>query len=91
MSSSGYIGSPSIETSTANQEIIPQNYSFHKFSFINYQTCTVKINDSLPIYLAEGQGFGCDVNDTRIKSFVIIESGIQYNWVGAYKYVSIFK
>lgn len=87
---SGYAGSNGILTSTANTEIVnPENLglnklSFKKFSFLNKNNCTVKINGSDPIFLEAGQGFASDESDPPIKSFIIIEEGIQYNWIGSY-------
>lgn len=61
---SGYIGSPILEKSESNQEVIPSppatwtiKYSFYKFSFSNDQECHVSINGGDPIYLRPGQGF----------------------------------
>lgn len=87
---SGYLGSSSIVTSQGNDEIVPQGLSFYKFSFLNYSACTVKINNSDPIYLAEGQGFSSDIHDAKITSFIIVEPNIQYNWIGAYRVRSTY-
>lgn len=89
---SGYIGSPHLETSeTSNYEVIPESpptwsggYSFYKFAFMNDQDCTVIINGGNPIFLRAGQGFSTDYYDKLIESFVIVEEGIQYNWIGAW-------
>lgn len=87
----GYIGSSNLQTSTANQEIIPSppshwtlGYNCYKLSFFNSQDCTVKINNLDPIYLQANQGFEMDKEDSPITSFVIIESGVGFNWIGAY-------
>lgn len=87
----GYIGSPSLQTSTANQEILPsppvswsKGYNLRKFSFMNDQNVTVKINNDKEIYLRAGQGFSTDYIDSPIWSFVIKEAGITFNFVGAY-------
>lgn len=89
---SGYIGSPKLEKSTSNQEVIPSppptwtmKYSFYKFSFSNDQECHVSINGGNPIYLRAGQGFQMDAHDSPITSFKISESGITYNFLGAHK------
>ncbi|MCY7948992.1 hypothetical protein P8891_11265 [Bacillus atrophaeus] len=88
---SGYIGSPSIETSTSNHEVIPSppsnwtmKYSLYKFSFSNEQECHVSINGGSPIYLRAGQGFQMDIKDQPIMSFKIFEPDIAYNYMGAY-------
>lgn len=88
---SGYNGSPALEiTTTENQEIIPSSppewtvgYKFYKFSFMNDQDCTVRINGDEPIFLRAYQGFNCNQHDEGISSFVIVESGINFNWIGA--------
>jgi hypothetical protein len=75
--------------STANQELIvpPAGWNvkpvFYKISFYNKTPCHIKINGN-QIYLREEQGFESDTNDALIYSFVIVESGIDYNFVGAY-------
>lgn len=88
----GYIGSSQLETTTSTDfEILPEKpdnwthgYSFYKFSFMNNQSCTVKINNSSEIFLRANQGFVCDYYDKPISSFVILEDGIEYNWIGAW-------
>jgi hypothetical protein len=86
-----YIGSNAVQTSTANQEVVPvapehwsRGYSFYKFSFYNDQSCTIKVNGGDPIYLREGQGFNTEVYDAPIRSFIIVEPSIRYNFVAAY-------
>jgi hypothetical protein len=86
-----FLGSPSIQTSTANQQLVPNapsswtlGYSFKKFSFANDQDCTITVNTDSPIFLRAGQGFESDKSDTPITSFLIKESGITYNWIGSY-------
>lgn len=89
--SAGYLGSPSLLVSKANQEIInakPANwtygYKLYKFSFDNTQNCTVIINGKAKIFLKAGQGFEMNVGDEPITSFVIVESGIEFVWIGGY-------
>jgi hypothetical protein len=88
---SGYVGSSQISVSTTSQEIIPspplswnQGYKLYKFSFINQQDCHVIINGGSQIFLPANQGFECDEDDAPIYSFIIVESGISYNYIGAY-------
>lgn len=89
---SGWLGSSAITTSTANKELVPPSpagwvnmkLGFYKFQFRNLQACTVKINGGAPIYLDAEQGFVSDSEDATIYNFVIVESEIQYQWVGAY-------
>lgn len=91
MASKGYVGSPDITTSTANQQLVgtetgmTMNYSFKKFSFINYADCHVKINgDTNAIFLKANQGFEAESERFPINSFVVVESGIQFQFAGAY-------
>jgi len=88
---SGYIGSPGVQISNSNHEVVPtppstwsNGYSFYKFSFKNTQSCRVKINNGDPIALDAGDGFEMDEIDAPIWSFVIIESGIEYKFIAAY-------
>jgi hypothetical protein len=54
---SGVLGSPNIQTSTANQEIVPvppvewsnTKYSIYKLNFYNMGDCHMKINGGDPI------------------------------------------
>lgn len=86
---SGYIGSSNLQTSVANEEIIPSppqgqyRYNCYTFSFMNDQACSVVINNSSSIYLRANQGFNMDENDAPIISFKIVENGITFNWIAA--------
>ncbi|MGG3925673.1 hypothetical protein ABET51_06700 [Metabacillus fastidiosus] len=80
----GYYGSPELLTSTANMEIITNGKRYYKFSFLNEIDCVVKINDGEPILLRERQGFSSEIEDQPISSFVIVNSGVQFNYIGAY-------
>ncbi|AEO93617.1 gp358 [Bacillus phage G] len=90
---SGFLGSSSILVSTVNTELVESGVHFKEFSFFNYQSCTIQINDSEPIYLAAEQGFSYSTykEDKLIYSFVINNADVSYNWIGAIKYVSIHK
>lgn len=92
---SGYLGSPELQTSTANQELIPladaswtSGYKFRKLSFDNEQECTVKIIDKhdkeSTHFLKAGYGFEVSYLDPAIKSFVIVEAGINFIWSATY-------
>lgn len=90
MKSSRIIGSKAKETSTSNTEIIPDapaNWTmpikFKKFSFMNNDECTLVINGE-EIFLQANQGFASGYDDAAIESVKIKESGVIYNWVGAY-------
>lgn len=87
----GYLGSPSIQTSVANQEIIPASpanwnipYSLYKFSLINYSDCTLLLNDKTQLFLKAYQGFSSCETDAPIYSVKFLEDGIRHNWIGAY-------
>lgn len=85
-----YMGTDRIETTKEkNTEILSlrnekwsYDYSFTHFFFDNKDACTVKINNSNPIYLEAGDGFQTDYYNTPINSFIIIESGVSYKWSG---------
>lgn len=82
---SGFVGTDVLKVSVANANIVPVNAKpFYKFSFVNKQACKVKVNDSAPIFLDVDQGFNSNEIDTLIYTFVIVEAGIQYQWIGAY-------
>mgnify|MGYP007112383697 CR=1 FL=1 len=85
----GYIGTSKIETSTGNQEIVanlkPESWTsfrLYSFTFKNYSPCTVIINGGNPIFLDTGEGFITSYIDAPITSFIIVEAGIQYKFVG---------
>ena len=85
----GYKGSNDLLVSVANEEILPLQdngnpYSFYKFNFINRGACHVVINKGDVIYLDATQGFEMSEIDQPVQSFRIVESGISYNWIGAY-------
>lgn len=89
----GYLGSNQIETSVANQQVIPNppsnlnwtmGYSLYKFSFRNYDQCTIIINNETELFLDAGDGFEMNEIDKPITSFVIVESGIRFNWRGGF-------
>ncbi|MFI2856792.1 hypothetical protein ACH6EH_06600 [Paenibacillus sp. JSM ZJ436] len=87
----GYVGSPNIFVSTANQELVTKHptwsypYAFREFSFLNYADCHVKINGSSdPIFLKAEQGFSMSLGLIPVKSFIVVESGIECQFIGAY-------
>ena len=82
-----YLGSSAIMTSTTNQEIVQTQLvapytSLGKFTFINDGVCHVLVNNSLPILLRANQGFYSEQSDYRISSFIIIDAGITFSWIG---------
>ncbi|MEI2464980.1 hypothetical protein [Niallia taxi] len=88
---SNFIGSSKLTTSTEMHQVVPsppthwsKGYNFYRFSFHNTIPCTVKINEDEPIFLRGRQGFNTDYYDAPIRSFVIIEPGVQFNWVAGY-------
>lgn len=87
----GYCGSNGVKTtSTANTEIVPVptgwtgRCKIYKMIFTPLSNCTVKINGSDPIYMVANETFETDINDEAIESFIIIEVGAQYRFIGAY-------
>lgn len=87
---SGYLGSDQLETSSSNQQIIPNppsdwtdGYNLIKFSFDNKQDCTVIVNGET-IFLSSGEGFNTDKDDPPITSFIIKEAGIPFTWASVY-------
>jgi hypothetical protein len=85
----GFIGDGN-RTSTANMELVvkPAGWSYgaiecYKVSFLNKEICTIKVNGST-IPLDAGQGFESDRDDVTIQSFIIVESGINFNFVAGY-------
>ncbi|MGB6408130.1 MAG: hypothetical protein WBF39_11685 [Planococcus donghaensis] len=89
---SGYLGSTALQTSTANQEIVPSKkvgwtsgYKLYKFSFDNEnQDCTVRINGETTLFLKAGQGFEIEQGDAPIHSFIIVTAGVTFSWIGAF-------
>ena len=82
-----YLGSSAIMTSTSNQEIVQTQLvapytSLGKFTFINDAVCHVLINGSTSIYLRANQGFYSEQSDYHISSFIVIDSGITFTWIG---------
>lgn len=80
-----FYGSPSLQTSTENQELVPERTAFYKFSFSPKSNCTVMINDSEPILIESELGFNMNQVDAYISSFIIVDSGIEYSWIGGSK------
>jgi hypothetical protein len=85
----GFIGDGN-RASTANLQLVvaPTGWILgyiecYKVSFYNQQACTIKVNGSL-IPLKAGQGFESNRDDIVIKSFILVESGINFNFVAAY-------
>lgn len=80
-----FYGSPSLQISEDNQELVPDKVAFYKFSFSPKSDCTVKINNSEPILIESELGFNMNQVDAYISSFIILESGIEYSWIGGSK------
>lgn len=91
MMSNGYLASSDMQISTENYEIVPPKpekwtvgYRIKKLSLDNIEECTVIINDITTVKLKAGQGFEMSYNDPPIRSFVIKEEGISFNFIAAY-------
>lgn len=78
----GFKGSPSLQTSVANAEILPAGYSFYKFNFNARTDCTIIINGE-EIYVDAGI-FKTNETDAPITSFKIKEDGLFFTWCGVY-------
>jgi len=72
------IGSPSLQTSVAEVEIIPAKARIINFELLNDQVCTISINNQTPVYIRANQGISISVVD----SCKIMENNITYNWIG---------
>lgn len=87
----GYLASPEIQTSTENHEIVPEKpsgwtsgYRIKKLSFSNVEECTLLINNETEVKIPPGRGFEMGYNDPVITSFIIKESGIQFNYIATF-------
>lgn len=88
----GYIGSPEVQTSVANEEIIPltpenwtrERYKIVRFSFRASQDCSIKVNEGNIIFIEAGKEFSIDEDIPAITSFKIQESGIEFTWAGVF-------
>lgn len=73
------------EISTGMQDIIPTNplgkVVINKLSFSNKEDCTVIINGTDTISLLASTGLEIQF-EFPIKSFVIVEAGITFYWIG---------
>ena len=90
------IGSKDLVQSTAMQEVVPDMPTgwttpivFQNFSFFNSEGCHIILNgksgldgDDNIIYLRANQGLNIDEEDIDVSSFVIVEAGIPFNFVG---------
>ena len=90
------IGSKDLTVSTAMHEVVPQAPSdwtvpviFKNFSFMNSKECHIILNENSDIdgqdnviYLRAGQGLSIDEKDIDVFSFIIVEEGVPFNFVG---------
>lgn len=83
-SGSNFTGSSEVQTSVANEEIIPKDKRIYKFSIAVTENCTASINGSDPIFIAGGSGFSTNQVDAIISSFKILEDGKEFYWIGGY-------
>lgn len=70
-------GSPSLQTSVANQEIVPTGVTLYNFNLMNDQICNISINGSDYIYVRANQGIIID----KITSCKIQQNGVTFNWI----------
>ena len=73
------VGSPSLQTSVAGEEIIPSDVKrVINFNLQNDQEFTASLNGKPAIYYRAGQGIELPV----VFSCKIIEADITFNWTG---------
>lgn len=85
------LGTDEIKVSVGGENILPptpenwsfNSYEFNQFSFINKKPCKIKINGGKEVFLDAEEGFSYS-GKSVIESFVIIESGIEYTFIGVY-------
>lgn len=75
-------GSSAIQISIADEDVLLDQGSFYKFSMMNEEDAIVSINGSEPIFLKGGMGFSTSRIDAEIYSFIFLEEGISYFWIG---------
>lgn len=82
------IGSQEIKTSVKGENIIPEqegwNYNprVKNLSFMNYEDCSIRINDSEEIFLKAMQGISLSEKQQYVDSFIIETDGIEYQFIG---------
>lgn len=83
---SGVVGTATPTESTELIELVPTTIdNFKKIVFKNIDdVCTIKINDSDPIYLAANQGFSTEIGELLVSSFVIVEANKTYTFWATY-------
>lgn len=70
------VGSPTLQTSVAGQEIIES--PVFNFDILNDQDCHMSFNGGAYIFVRANQGFQIDV----VSSCIIQETGITFNYIG---------
>lgn len=71
-------GSSALQTSIAEQEILPVGLRFANFELMNDQICSITINGGDYIYLRANQGISIPV----CYSCKILQNNITLNWIG---------
>lgn len=72
------LGSPALETSVANQEILTGNPRVLNLSILNDQDCVMIFNNGDGVFIRAGQGKLVDV----CSSIKITTNGVTFNWTG---------
>jgi hypothetical protein len=72
------LGSSALQTSVADEEIIPTGKTIINFELVNDQICTIKINGGAAIYVRANQG----INIPIVKSCKIVEDNKTFSWIG---------
>lgn len=92
------VGCDNLQISVGGEDIIPKIPStwsvpirFINFSFMNQEACTIILNGKSKltgqdnkIYLMANQGLNIFDDDVDVESFIIVEDGVPYNFVGKY-------
>lgn len=75
------LGSSDLETSVAEEEIVPSSKRLVNFQLINDQNCHISLNGGGYIFVRANQG----INIPVVYSCKIQEDNITYNWIGQEK------
>ena len=73
-----------ITKSPYNRSIYDAITLMEEFHFYNTEAVHIKINGENIIYLEAGDNLLIDKNSPAIFSFIIIDAGIHFSWIGNY-------
>ncbi|KIV50857.1 hypothetical protein AM501_02950 [Aneurinibacillus migulanus] len=75
-----FYGSEEVETSVANQELVPAGCEFRKLSFEADQDCQVRVNGK-QLFIRAGRVLNIEPSDPSVGSFIVVNAGITFTWV----------